>query len=114
LLTGIAAKETIVGTLSELYQAKPHSDFDKGSFIKTLQNQKYIDENQTEHKVFSPLLALSFIVFVSLYTPCVATVSSIKKTTKSNLMSLFVIFYSFFLAWIFAFAVFQIGGLIVN
>jgi ferrous iron transport protein B len=114
LLTGIAAKETIVGTLSELYQAKPHSDFDKGSFIKTLQNQKYIDENKTEHKVFSPLIALSFIVFVSLYTPCVATVSSVKKTTKSNLMSLFVIFYSFFLAWIFSFAVFQLGGLIIH
>jgi ferrous iron transport protein B len=99
LLTGVAAKETIVGTLSELYQAKPHENYDKSSFIRSLQ----------QNRAISPLIAISFIVFVSLYTPCIATITIIRKTTKSNLMTLFIICYSFALAWIFSFAVYQIG-----
>lgn len=113
LLSGIAAKETIVGTLSELYQTEIHSEKDNNSFIRNLHEQTYKDGDKTGQKVFSPLIAISFIVFISFYTPCIATITSVKKTTKSNALSIFVIFYTIFLAWIFSFAVYQIGSIII-
>lgn len=108
LLTGIAAKETIVGTLSQLYPANISAEPKKVNNKEILQKHALIAGG----KEFSSLIALSFIVFVSLYTPCVATLASIKRTTKSHSLTLFVIFYSFLLAWLFSFAVFQIGSLI--
>ena len=98
LLTGVAAKETIVGTLSELYQPEIHSEKDNNRFIRNLSEQQYNYGKKTGQKVFSPLVALSFILFISLYIPCVATIASIKKTTKSNKLSWMVIIYTLVIA----------------
>lgn len=108
LLTGIAAKETIVGTLSQLYQTNLYPNSDKQN-LETNEGHNSISENANQRNSFSPLIALSFIVFVSLYTPCIATIASIKNTTKSKALAIYFIIYSFFLAWLFSYIVFQVG-----
>ena len=114
ILSGIAAKETIVGTLSELYQDEIHSNKEKNKFINKLHEQTYKSGKKTGKKIFTPLVALSFIVFISLYTPCVATLAAIRKTTGSLKLTMFVIIYTIAIAWLFSFITFQIGNIFWN
>ena len=90
LLTGIAAKESIVSTLSVLYTDAGFAS------------------------AFTPLSAFSFIVFVLLYTPCIAAVSAIYKEMGSTKWTLVSVFYQLFAAWLASALVFQIGTLIIN
>jgi len=113
IITGIAAKETITGTLNELYQNTANHEHDKASLIKNLKSQAYTTGEKKGQIIFTPLVALSFMFFVSLYTPCVATIISIKKTTNSRKWTFFVIVYTTLLAWLVSFAIYNIGSLIV-
>lgn len=109
LLAGIAAKETITGTLSELYQGHVQEKNHRSYFIQKLHDQTYNQGPKKGRKVFTPLVALSFMLFVSLYTPCIATITTIRKMSGSVRWSLFVILYTTLLAWLVSFAVYQIG-----
>ena len=112
LISGIAAKETITGTLSELYQAHLHDKKQKSYFVQKLHDQVYTEGKKIGQKVFTPLVALSFMLFVSLYTPCVATIGAVRRTTKSRKWAFFVVIYTTCLAWVVSFTVYQIGSLI--
>lgn len=91
LLTGLMAKEVIVGTMGVIYG---------GDLKVTLLNH------------FTSLSAYSFLVFVLLYTPCVSVVATMKKEYGSK-MALFSITYQIILAWIVSFLVYNIGALII-
>ena len=111
LISGIAAKETIIGTLSELYQKEHQPGDDKRNLINSLQSQVYESGEKKGQKIFTPLVALSFMFFVSIYTPCIATITTVRKTTRSRKWTLFLIAYTTILAWIVSFAIYKIGGL---
>lgn len=113
LISGIAAKETIVGTLSELFPQQNTEGGERRSLITNLQTQTYISGDKKGERVFNPLVALSFMFFVSIYTPCIATISTIRKTTGSRKWTYFVIAYTTVLAWLVSFAIFNIGSYFV-
>ena len=111
MIAGIAAKETIVGTLSELYQHDTQKENNKTTLISSIKAQVYTDGKRKGKPVFSPLVALSFMFFISIYTPCVATCVAIGKTTKSKKWTVFVLAYTSTLAWLVSFAIYNIGSL---
>ncbi|NTW33379.1 MAG: ferrous iron transporter B [Bacteroidetes bacterium] len=113
IITGIAAKETTTGTISMLFQKEHKAGNDKQNLIENLQSQVYLTGDRIGQKVFTPLVALSFMFFISIYTPCIATITTIKKTTKSNKWTLFVIAYTSILAWVVSFTIFTIGGIFI-
>ncbi|MFU7516392.1 ferrous iron transport protein B [Clostridium sp. HCS.1] len=80
ILTGLAAKEVIIGTMEIVYG-------DLAVVLPTM---------------FTSITALSFLVFVSLYTPCFAVISVMKKEYGSKMMYISVI-YQFVLAWVVAY-----------
>ena len=80
ILTGLAAKEVIIGTMEIVYG-------DLAVVLPTM---------------FTGITALSFLVFVSLYTPCFAVISVMKKEYGSKMMYISVI-YQFVLAWVVAY-----------
>ena len=88
LLTGLPAKEAIVSTLAILY----------GGDIATAG--------------FTPLTAFSFLLFVLLYFPCVATIATLRREA-GKVWAWFTVFHSLALAWLVSFLVFQIGSLLV-
>ncbi|MBU5307115.1 ferrous iron transport protein B [Clostridioides mangenotii] len=89
LLTGLSAKEIVVNTLNILY-----------SNIYT-----------TLPTVFTGVTAYTFLVFTALYTPCIAALATMKKEYGNKMM--FASFaYQFILAWVVAFMVNTIGGVI--
>ncbi len=80
ILTGLAAKEVIIGTMEIVYG-------DLAVVLPTM---------------FTSITALSFLVFVSLYTPCFAVISVMKKEYGTKMMYISVI-YQFVLAWVVAY-----------
>lgn len=90
LVTGIAAKESIVSTMSVLFTG------------------------ETLASVFTPLAAISFLAFVLLYTPCVAALSAISREMSSKKWTVFAIVYQLVVAWFVSAFIFQIGTLIMN
>lgn len=88
LVTGIAAKESVASTMAVLYG---------GSLTGA----------------FSTLSAFSFLVFVLLYTPCVAALTAMRKEFGSRKWMAVSVVYQLAVAWIMSFAVFQIGSLFI-
>ena len=95
LITGFMAKEAVISTLAVL----------TGASVAGLDN--------TLHTLFSPLAALSFLVFTLLYTPCVAAVSTVKREFGNMKGIVFVILYQTVFAWFVAMCVYQIGRLVL-
>jgi ferrous iron transport protein B len=58
---------------------------------------------------FNHANALSFMIFVLLYCPCVATIVAIVKETGSWRYGLFSILYNTAIAWVVAFIAYRIA-----
>lgn len=114
LISGVAAKETIVGLMSQLYQTEHKPGDDKKNLIESLRTQTYTSGPKKGQKIFNPLVALSFIFFVSIYTPCVGTIATIHKTIKRRKWTIFVILYTTILAWVISFLIYNIGSYFVQ
>lgn len=111
LMAGMAAKEIVISTMGVLYQTGPEAEPSE-SLITKLQDDTYRSGTKSGQKVMRPLVALSFLVFVLIYFPCVAVFAAIKKESGAWKWPLFTSFYTTSLAWIAAFAVYQIGLLL--
>lgn len=107
LLTGMAAKEVVVSTLSVLYTGEADDS-------QALSERLKQDRNAEGQLVFTPLIALSLMLFVLIYFPCIATISAIVHEAGSWKWGIFVIVYTCALAWIVSFIVFQTGSLLIN
>jgi ferrous iron transport protein B len=99
-LAGISAKELIVSTMSILYSHEEMSNEEK-TF-----KERFVGDDHLQ-----PLNALAFLIFVLLYFPCIAVFITIKKQSGKWRYALFLAFYTTALAWLLAFATFQIGGI---
>ena len=102
LLTGIAAKELVVSTLGVMYSegAKVSEGND---LSKDTQLQSALVKDIT------PAAALSFMVFVLLYFPCVATFVAIKNETGKWRWAIACCAYTMLVAWIMAFIVYRLA-----
>lgn len=106
LISGTAAKELVVSTLGVLYTG----DADEPENLsQKLQQPDAITGEQD----FTPLVAISFMVFVLLYFPCIASVTAIAKESGSWKWGAFTVIYNTVVAWICAFLVYQIGLLLI-
>ena len=94
LISGFSAKEAVVSTLSVL----------TGTGMSNL--------SETLGSVFTPLSAVSFLVFTLLYTPCVAAVATIRRETGSVWKTLGIVCMQCGVAWIVSWIVFQIASLL--
>ncbi|MFT4304346.1 MAG: ferrous iron transport protein B [Candidatus Woesearchaeota archaeon] len=95
LIFGILAKEVVIGTFGTLYGVG-----EEGLINILAQN-------------FTPLSAISFMIFILLYIPCIPALLAIKKETGSAKWMWFSAFYLLAVAWIISFIVYQ-GGLLLG
>ena len=107
LLTGMAAKEVVVSTLSVLYTGEEEDS-------QALSERLKQDLDAEGNPVFTPLIALSLMLFVLIYFPCIATISAIVNESGSWKWGIFVVIYTCVLAWVVSFVVYQTGRLIIN
>ncbi len=111
LLTGIAAKEVVVSTMGVLYQAGAENDETSETLIQKLKNETYQKGRKKGEKVYNPVVALSYMIFILLYFPCLAVIAAIRKESGSWKWALFTILYTTLLAWIMSFITYQAGSL---
>jgi ferrous iron transport protein B len=110
IITGLAAKEIVVGSMGILYHADLEADENSNSLIEKLQQQVHTSGELKGQKVFTPLVAFGFMLFVLIYFPCVAVVAAIKKESNWKWAS-FTMVYTTAIAWLVAFLIYQIGSL---
>ncbi len=101
LLTGFVAKEIVVSTMGVLYAV----DADEA--------EPEVLRSALKKSGMTALSALSMMVFVLLYVPCLATVAVIARETGSIRWALFNIAYTTGVAWICSFIIYQ-GGLLLG
>jgi ferrous iron transport protein B len=104
LLSGVAAKEIVVSTLSVIYTGNSNTH------VSSLSQRLQSDVRPNGEKSFTPVVALGMMLFVLIYFPCLATIVAIKNETNSWGWAFFAAGYSLVLAWLMAFGVFQIFG----
>ena len=102
-LAGIPAKEIVVSTLGVLYTGDEEIDDSSLSARLTAVNPA------TGTADFSAASALSFMIFILLYCPCIATVAAIVKETNSWKYGAFSVVYNTLLAWLVALAAYHIA-----
>lgn len=106
LISGTAAKELVVSTLGVLYAGGDDAP-------ETLSHKLTQPDPATGQSDFTPLVAAAFLIFVSLYVPCIASITAVAKETGSWKWGLFSVVYNTFVAWLGAFIVFQVGSLFI-
>ena len=115
LITGAAAKEVVVSTMGVLFGS---NHYHEGGNPKTLgvqlQQATHQDGASMGKKLFTPLVGISYLLFILIYMPCVAVVATVNRESGSWKWALFLITYTTILAWLLSFAVFQIGSLILS
>ena len=102
-VAGIPAKEIVVSTLGVLYTGDGEAD------DATLSARLTAPNTVTGQPDFNPAVALSLMVFILLYCPCVATIVAIVKETHSWKYGAFVVLYNTVAAWLVAFVVYRIA-----
>ncbi|WML38619.1 ferrous iron transport protein B [Neobacillus sp. OS1-2] len=94
LITGFLAKEAIISTMNIIY------------FVP---NDASLQGLLADY--YTPLAAYSFMVFILLYIPCLATVATIYKETGSKKWTAFSMTYAFVIAYILSLIIYQGGKL---
>ena len=98
LVAGLAAKEVVISTLGTIY-AVGGDDQNPAPLTEYLQNDPH----------FTPLIALTLMLFILIYPPCIAALAVIKRETGSWKWMLFMFFYENAFAWIACFIFYNIG-----
>ena len=91
LLSGLGAKEIVASSIGVLYN----------------DNLQLMTADG-----ITPLVAFSFLTFVLIYFPCVATIAAIKEESGSWRWACFTAVYTTLLAWMVSAVVYQIGSLL--
>lgn len=109
LVGSFAAREVLVSTLAIAYNVGSKNSEDSVDLIRTLQSEV---SPETGKPLYTPLVAVSLMVFFVLACQCMSTVAIVKRETNSWRWPLFMIFYMTLLAWTGSFVVFQGGKLL--
>lgn len=91
LLFGLVAKEVVIGALAVIYSAGPDQ-------LPGILGQR-LDAVQ----------AMSFLLFILIYTPCVSTIAVIRKESGDWRLTLLAVTWPLLLAWLVSFTFYQLA-----
>ncbi|MBR2443662.1 MAG: ferrous iron transporter B, partial [Rikenellaceae bacterium] len=107
ILSGAAAKEIVVSTLGVLYAEEPLPE----QPTEELSEDASLGAKLIASGDFDTRTAMSFMVFILLYFPCVATLIAIAKETGRWSWAAVTVVYNTLVAWVAAYLTYLIGGL---
>ncbi len=94
IVSSIPAKELVVSTMGVLYDRENEEDL-KEAVIKS--------------NDYTAASAMSFMVFILLFFPCIATITAVVAETGNKWWGVFTVVYNTTIAWIIAYLVYQIA-----
>jgi ferrous iron transport protein B len=109
LVSSFAAREVFVSTLSIIYNVGKEADAENATLIQAIREAKKEDGSP----VWTPLTALTLMVFYVLAMQCMSTVAVVRRETNSWKWTLFMIIYMTLLAYTAAFLTHKIGSFLV-
>jgi len=95
LVTGLGAKEAVIATMATIFGVA----------------EEGVEITNAIQSLFTPLSAISFMVFSLLYAPCCAAIGAVKRETNSAKWAWFVVIYTTALAWVVSVLIYQVGRL---
>ena len=108
LISSFAAREVLVSTLSVIYNVGEADEAESESLITAVREAKKEDGTPA----WTPLVALSMMVFFVLAMQCMSTVAIVRRETNSWRWPLFMVAYMTVLAYIASFITYQGGRLL--
>jgi ferrous iron transport protein B len=109
LIASFAARETIVSTLSIVYNVgRGDDDESRASLIGAVRGAKRPDGSPA----WTPLVAVSMMVFFVLACQCMSTVAIVRRETNSWRWPLFMVAYMLVIAYAASFVTYQGGRLL--
>ena len=108
LIASFAARETIISTLSIVYNVGADSGAKSTSLIDAIRDAKRPDGSP----VWTPLVALSLMIFFVLACQCMSTVAIVRRETNSWRWPLFMVGYMLVLAYVASLITYQGGRLL--
>ncbi len=108
LIASFAAREVLVSTLSIIYNVGKDADEESPSLISAIREAKRPDGTL----VWTPLTAVTVMVFFVLAMQCMSTVAVVRRETNSWAWTLFMVGYMTVLAYAAAFVTYQGGKLL--
>jgi ferrous iron transport protein B len=109
LFAGIPAKEIVVSTMGVLYETGNNDQKTRGLLPEVLKSEVYFSGLKAGERIFNRAVALSFLVFVLLYFPCIAVIATIKRESGSWKWAFLTVFYTTVIAWIAAFLTYNVA-----
>jgi ferrous iron transport protein B len=107
LISSFAARETIISTLSIVYNVGDDSE-NKTSLVDAMRNAKRPDGSP----VWTPLVGLSLMIFFLLACQCMSTVAIVRRETNSWRWPIFMVSYMLVLAYVASLITYQGGRLL--
>ncbi|MCB9529782.1 MAG: ferrous iron transport protein B [Myxococcales bacterium] len=107
IIGAFAAREVFVGTLGVVYSV---GEVDEEN--PALRDAIRAERRPDGRPLYTPLMALSLLVFFALACQCMSTLAAVKRETRSYRWPLFMFAYMTALAWVAAFVVYQGGRLL--
>jgi ferrous iron transport protein B len=105
-LASFPAREVIIAALGTIYNLGSEQDEGSVELRDAMRAERWPDGRP----VYTPLVALSVMVFFALCCQCGATLATIKRETNSWRYPVFTFVYMTSLAYLAAFGVYQIGS----
>ena len=109
LVTSFAAREVVVSTLATIYNVENDGE----DMISLSDAMKQDKDPNTGKSIFTPLVALSLMVFYVYAAQCMATFAIVKRETNSWKWPVFMVIYMTALAYFSSLIVYQ-GGLMMG
>jgi ferrous iron transport protein B len=107
LITSFAAREVMVSTLATIYNVEGEEE-DSVTLRQAMRQER---NPETGALVYTPLVAISVMVFFVLACQCMSTVAIVKRETNSWRWPMTMIVYMTVLAYLGSLTVFQVGKL---
>ncbi|HZH31955.1 MAG TPA: ferrous iron transport protein B [Pyrinomonadaceae bacterium] len=108
LIASFAARETLVSTLSIVYNVGKEATEESSSLIEAVRNARRPDGSPA----WTPLVAVSMMVFFVLACQCMSTIAIVRRETNSWRWPLFMVSYMLVLAYVASFITYQGGRLL--
>ena len=102
ILSGVGAKELVVSTLGVMYSVGEVEDEGDMAAGDTALQRALL-------RTLTPAAALSYMVFVLLYFPCIATFAAIRQESGGWRWAIFSAVYTVCAAWLVAFVVYRLA-----
>jgi len=106
IISSFAAREVFVSTLSIIYNVGKEPDAENATLVQAIREAKKDDGTP----VWTPLTALTLMVFYVLAMQCMSTVAVVRRETNSWKWTIFMITYMTFFAYTTALLVHKIGN----